>query len=127
MDFVVSNIWPFLMRLGHFHWPIKLSYKLKANLYITSTIYLLTLTIFHPARWFSYNEWKEIPPYPDGPVGTNAEKIKDKFECFLCLGYITLAEGAYGEMRSNSGASNGDERCFTDYLVLPGGHCEVCT
>ena len=24
-----------------------------------------------------------------------------------------------------SGASNGDERCFTDYLVLPGGHCEV--
>ena len=43
------------------------------------------------------------------------------------MGFITLAKGAYGEMRSNSGASNGDERCFTDYLVLPGGHCEVCT
>ena len=26
-----------------------------------------------------------------------------------------------------SGASNGDERCFTDYLVLPDGHCEVST
>ena len=37
-----------------------------------------------------------------------------------------MAKGAYGEIRTNSGAINGDERCFTDYLVLPGGHCEVC-
>ena len=43
------------------------------------------------------------------------------------MGFITLAKGAYGEIRTNSGAINGDERCFTDYLVLPGGHCEVCT
>lgn len=35
-----------------------------------------------------------------------------------------VPEEAYGEFRANSGASNGDERCFTDYLVLPGGHCK---
>ena len=33
-----------------------------------------------------------------------------------------VPEEAYGdEFRQNSGASNGDERCFTDYLVMPGG------
>ncbi len=36
-----------------------------------------------------------------------------------------VPEEAYGDQwRSNSGASNGDERCFTDYIVMPGGHCK---
>ena len=31
---------------------------------------------------------------------------------------------SYDEMRTNSGATNGDESCGTDYIVLPGGHCK---
>ena len=30
----------------------------------------------------------------------------------------------FDEMRTNSGATNGDESCATDYIVLPGGHCK---
>jgi len=60
-----------------------------------------------------------------GFCGIKYMAIPDEVGSFSLTNKTELqAEGAYGEMRSNSGASNGDERCFTDYLVLPGGHCE---